>query len=73
MITANSVYFQAYTVDNIVKAMGKIGLGWLLYLFIFKRATLKLPRVLEEFEHLIGVMSVMLILLFWMAFSWLDT
>lgn len=73
LITANSVYFQAYTVDNIVKALGKIGLGWLLYWLIFKRAALKLPRVLEEFEHLIGVMSVMLILLFWMAFSWLDT
>ncbi|MEB3214903.1 MAG: cation:proton antiporter [Nostocales cyanobacterium 94392] len=73
LITANTFYYQAYTLDNIVKAIAKIGLGWLLYWFIFKRVVLKLPRVLEEFEHLVGVMSVMLILLFWMAFSWLDT
>ncbi len=72
LIVANSFYFPAYTVINIAKALGKIALGWLLYWLIFKRIALKLPRVLEEFDHLIGVMSLTLILLFWMAFSWLD-
>jgi len=73
LIAANTFYLPAYTLDNIIKAIAKIGLGWLLYWLIFKRVVLKLPRVLEEFEHLVGVMSVMLTLLFWMAFSWLDT
>lgn len=71
LITANVVYYQAYTIEGIVKAFVTIGLGWLLYWFIFKRTALKLPHVLEEFDHLIGVMSLITILLFWMAFSWL--
>ncbi|MGB3655295.1 MAG: cation:proton antiporter [Rivularia sp. (in: cyanobacteria)] len=72
LITANVLYPEAYTVNSIGKALATIGLGWLLYFLIFKRTALKLPRVLEEFEHLIGVMSLVAILLFWMAFSWLG-
>ncbi len=67
LIVANVVYFEAYTVENITKAIGTIGVGWLAYFLIFKRLVIKLPRVLEEFEHLIGFMSLMLVLLFWMA------
>lgn len=69
LIVANGVYYEAYTVENVLKPLATIGLGWLAYLAIFQRATIKLPRVLEQFEHLIGVMSLMLILLFWMAAS----
>ena len=72
LITANVLYPQAYTIENIIKAFVTIALGWLLYWLIFKRTTLKLPHVLEELEHLIGVMSLIAILLFWMAFSWLG-
>ncbi len=72
LITANSINYQAYNVESIVKTLGTIALGWLLYWLIFRRATLRLPRFLEEFEHLIGVMSLISILLFWMAFAWLD-
>jgi multicomponent Na+:H+ antiporter subunit D len=42
--------------------------GWLAYHVIFKKLSISLPRVFEEFEHLVGVMSLTLILLFWMAF-----
>jgi len=72
LITANVLYPQAYTFDNFVKAFVTLAVGWLLYWLIFKRTALKLPRVLEEFEHLIGVMSLVAVLLFWMAFSWLG-
>ena len=44
-----------------------VGIGWAAYLIIFKRAVVKLPRTLEQFEHLAGVMSLMLIALFWMV------
>ena len=72
LITANVLYLEAYTINNIAKAFVTLAGGWLLYFLIFKRTALKLPRVLEEFEHLIGVMSLIAILLFWMAFSWLG-
>lgn len=65
LVVANGVYYEAYTVRNIVKPLITIALGWLAYLLIFQRSILKLPRLLEEFDHLIGVMSLMLVLLFW--------
>ncbi|BAB73541.1 cation:proton antiporter [Anabaena sp. FACHB-709] len=69
LIVANIVYYDAYTVDNIIKALAIIGIGWLVYLFIVQRLTIKLPRVLEQFEHLVGFMSLMLVLLFWMVLA----
>lgn len=72
LIVANVVYYEAYTLTNIIKPLAIIGIGWLAYLLIFKHTVVKLPRVLEEFEHLIGVMSLILILLFWKGFAWLG-
>ena len=72
LVTANVLYPQAYTLSSIAKALITIAGGWLIYWLIFKRTALKLPHVLEEFEHLIGVMSLIAVLLFWMAFSWLG-
>ncbi|WP_016949352.1 cation:proton antiporter [Anabaena sp. PCC 7108] len=69
LVVANFVYLQAYSIINISKALIVIAIGWLAYHFIFKRLAIYLPRVLEEFEHLIGVMSLTLILLFWMALA----
>jgi multicomponent Na+:H+ antiporter subunit D len=69
LFAANVVYYEAYSVANIIKPLAIIGLGWLAYLLIFKRSVLKLPRILEQFEHLIGVMSLMLLLLFWMVMA----
>ncbi len=65
LIGANVVYLDAYTLKNIVKPLATIAIGWLAYLLIFKKSTIKLPRAIEKFDHLIGVMSLMLILLFW--------
>ncbi|MFM7363403.1 MAG: cation:proton antiporter [Cuspidothrix sp.] len=68
LFVANIVYLPAYEITNITKALLTIAAGWLGYHFIFKKLSISLPRVFEEFEHLIGVMSLTLILLFWMAF-----
>ncbi len=67
LVAGNLVYFEAYTLASIVKAIATIGIGWLLYFTLIRRTVLKLPRVLEEFEHLVGFMGLISILLFWMA------
>ena len=69
LFLANGVYYEAYTVTNIVKPLLTIGLGWVAYFLIFQKLTLKLPRTPERFEHLIGGMSLMLILLFGMVLT----
>ncbi|NEP59221.1 MAG: cation:proton antiporter [Symploca sp. SIO2G7] len=69
LVAANSLYIEGYTVRNLVKSLTTIGVGWLAYFLIVKKFTLKLPRVLEQLEHLIGVMSLILTLLFWMVIA----
>lgn len=69
LFLANIAYYEAYSFENIVKPLATIALGWLAYFLIFRQTTVKLPRLLEQFDHLIGVMSLMLILLFWMVLA----
>jgi multicomponent Na+:H+ antiporter subunit D len=69
LVATNIFYPGAYTVGNIVKALAIIGIGCLSYFFVFKRSFVKLPRVLERFENLVGFMGLTLILLFWMRFA----
>lgn len=69
LIAANAVYYDAYTLANVAKPLATIALGWLAYFVIFRRSQVKLPRLLEQFDHLIGVMSLMAILLFWMVWA----
>ncbi len=69
LILANVVYYEAYSLANIVKPLATIALGWLAYFLIFRQTVFKLPRLLEQFDHLIGVMSLMLVLLFWMVMA----
>ena len=67
LIGANAFDFQAYTLGNMLKAIAIIGVGWSAYFLIFQRTAIKLPRMLEEFDHLVGFMSLISLLLFWMA------
>lgn len=69
LLAANGAYYQAYTVANIGKALAKVGIGWLVYWLVIRRVVLTLPRVQEQLEHLIGGMSLMLVLLFWMVLA----
>jgi len=66
---ANIVYYEAYTLENILKPLGTIVLGWVIYFLIFRQLSVKLPRMFEQFEHLMGVMSLSLIALFWMVLA----
>jgi multicomponent Na+:H+ antiporter subunit D len=66
---ANVAYYDAYTWGNVIKPLATIGLGWLAYGLIFRRTSLVLPRLLEQFEHLIGFMTLVLVMLFWMALA----
>ncbi|MBW4553688.1 MAG: cation:proton antiporter [Aphanocapsa sp. GSE-SYN-MK-11-07L] len=66
---ANVVYYKAYSVENIAKPLATIALGWLAYWLVFRQLAVKLPRLLEQFEHLIGMMILSLILLFWMVLA----
>jgi multicomponent Na+:H+ antiporter subunit D len=67
LIVGNVWFVETYTVANMVKAIAIIGAGWLVYSLTVKRSGYKLPPVLEQLEHLIGGMSLVLILLFWMV------
>ncbi|MEO1297374.1 MAG: cation:proton antiporter [Cyanobacteria bacterium J06636_16] len=69
LVLANSVYYEAYTISNIVKPLLTIGIGWLAYFLIFQKLILNLPKAPEKFEHLIGGMSLMLVLLFGMVLA----
>lgn len=66
---ANIAYFEAYTWGNVVKPLVTIGLGWIAYWLIFRRTSLVFPRLWEQFEHLIGFMTLVLVMLFWMALA----
>ena len=72
LVGANIFYYQAYTLANTIKPLATIALGWLAYLLIFKKLVIKIPRAIEQFDHLIGVMSLMLILLFWIVWTQLP-
>ncbi|MEO1340446.1 MAG: cation:proton antiporter [Cyanobacteria bacterium J06635_13] len=67
LIGANYVDGSVYSLDNLLKNLGKIALGWFIYWSIVKKSVIKFPRRIEEFEHLIGGMSLILILVFWMV------
>ncbi len=69
LFAANIVYFEAYTLENIVKPLAIVAIGWLAYFLIFRRLAIKLPRMFEQFDHLIGVMGLTLILIFWMVLA----
>ncbi|MEM6520790.1 MAG: cation:proton antiporter [Cyanobacteria bacterium P01_D01_bin.71] len=63
LIVGNMVYWEAYSLGNLAKAIAVIGLGWFIYALL-RRFTVKLPTAVEKLENLIGVMSLLLIGLF---------
>ena len=67
LIVANGVYGEAYALKNLVKPLVTIAIGWLVYFVLLRKSVVKLPVAIEQFEHLIGGMSLVLILVFWMV------
>ncbi|WP_035994376.1 cation:proton antiporter [Leptolyngbya sp. KIOST-1] len=69
-IAANVAYLDAYTWPKLLKAVGLIAAGWFVYGQLRQRVALELPPGPEGFDHLLGGMGVMLVVLFWMVWSW---
>ncbi|MEL7351564.1 MAG: cation:proton antiporter [Cyanobacteria bacterium P01_A01_bin.116] len=69
LVLANGFYYQAYDINNILKPLATIAAGWLAYFLIFQKLSIKLSRSAEQFDHLIGAMSLMLTFLFWMVLT----
>ena len=67
LIAANGFLLETYTVSNLLKAVMIIAVGWLIYGVLIRPLKLELPRAAEQFEHLIGAMSLVLVLLFSMV------
>jgi multicomponent Na+:H+ antiporter subunit D len=72
LVIANILFLQAYTLDSILKAVLTVGLGWLIYWFVTRSISIKLPRQLEQFDNLIGWMVLILLPLFWMALTGME-
>lgn len=70
LLVANGVYYEAFTWGNIIKPLVIIAVGWGLYWGVVRRVQVRLPRLLEGVEDLLGVMSVGLVVLFWLVWAW---
>lgn len=69
LVSTNILFPEVYTTASLLKALGTIVIGWFIYILIVRQVNFKLPQVWEQLEHLIGVMSLVLVLLFWMVIS----
>ncbi len=69
LFLANGLYPDAYSLKNFAKPAVIISIGWLIYFFVIQRVSVSVSRVVEQFDHLIGAMSLVLTLLFWMVLT----
>ncbi|QUS59498.1 cation:proton antiporter [Synechocystis sp. PCC 7338] len=69
LAVGNIVYWQAFTPINVLKAIVICGVGAGVYVLVVKKLGLKLPDAGEKVDHLIGMMSISLTLLF----AWILT
>ena len=67
LFASNLIYPSAYTIPNISKSLITIAIGWTIYLLVIKKVVVYLPRNLEKIDHLLGMMSLTLVGLFWLA------
>ncbi|MEM7590617.1 MAG: cation:proton antiporter [Cyanobacteria bacterium P01_A01_bin.83] len=71
LIAASGFHPEVYALKNLVKPLLTLIIGWVAYLLFFKESAIVLPRITEQFNHLIGGMSLILIVVFWMVqFQW---
>lgn len=64
---ANGFYPQAYGLSSFLKLAVTLGIGWGIYGLLPRSLPLQLPRTVENLDHLIGAMSLGLVILFWMV------
>jgi multicomponent Na+:H+ antiporter subunit D len=72
LLIVNLGYLDVYTGSTVAKTLLLIGAGFLIHQLLIQRVTLTLPQTMEKFEHLIGGMSLILVVLFWITWSWLG-
>ncbi|MEM8640733.1 MAG: cation:proton antiporter [Cyanobacteria bacterium P01_G01_bin.54] len=65
IVTLNFWMFDRYMLPELSKAILVLGAGWLLYWGLIRHRIWQISRTLEQLEHLIGMMSIMLVVLFW--------
>ena len=71
LLIVNLGYLDVYTGSTVAKTLLLIGTGFLIHQLLIQRVAWALPQTMEKFEHLIGGMSLILVVLFWMTWSWL--
>ncbi|MEM9155648.1 MAG: cation:proton antiporter [Cyanobacteria bacterium P01_F01_bin.33] len=69
LIAVNGLSLEAYTVAKVAKALVTVGGGWVAYWLFCRQRSLRVPQRLERLEHLIGGMSLVLTLVFWMVLT----
>ncbi len=68
LFLSNLIYPSAYyNISNLTKSLMTIAIGWTIYLLVIKKIVVHLPRGWEQIDHLIGVMSLTLVGLFWLV------
>jgi multicomponent Na+:H+ antiporter subunit D len=67
LIGGSFAYREIYTFAYLLKALAVMTIGGLLYIAIARYLDRPLPRTLEGFDHLIGMMGIVLVLLYWMG------
>ncbi len=70
LIALSTTNLGIYTSENIAKALITVAAGWLIHLLVLRTNPYQLPKAAEKIEHLIGGMSLVLILLFWTILQW---
>lgn len=67
LVVANSIDLAAYDLDSILKALLTLGGGWLLYGLVLRKSVWQVPQAWEGLEHLVGMMALILLGLFWLV------
>ncbi len=67
LFVASGLTLETYTIGKLTQSIAKVAAGWLAYLLVFRKITLQLPAEPEKFEHLMGAMSLVLVVFLWRA------
>jgi multicomponent Na+:H+ antiporter subunit D len=65
LVAGSLTHLDVYVTSLMLKAVVIILIGWSCYHLIIKKLTVKLPREFEKVDHLIGLMTLMIVTLFW--------
>ena len=67
LVLTSGFYLDAYSFKSLEKAIVTVAIGWLLYGIIIQKLALNPSQLFEKLDHLLGMMSVVLTVLFWMV------